>query len=73
MIPFFVGSVMLMIGILNFCNALVSRMLVRRKEFAVYESLGMTGRQLRNMLLWEGLLYYGIMLLSAFTNASPFP
>ena len=63
MIPFFVGSVMLMIGILNFCNALVSRMLVRRKEFAVYESLGMTGRQLRNMLLWEGLLYYGIMSL----------
>ncbi len=63
MIPFFVGSVMLVIGILNFCNALVSRMLVRRKEFAVYESLGMTGRQLRNMLLWEGLLYYGIMSL----------
>lgn len=57
MIPLFVGSVMLLIGILNFCNALVTRMLVRKKELAVYESLGMTGRQIRRMLLWESALY----------------
>lgn len=61
MIPLFVGGVMLVIGILNFCNALVSRILVRRKEFAVYESLGMSGRQLRRMLLWEGLLHFGLL------------
>lgn len=59
MIPLFVGSVMLFIGILNFCNALVARMLVRKKELAVYESLGMTGRQIRRMLLWESMLYCG--------------
>lgn len=61
MIPLFVGSVMFFIGVMNFCNALVTRMLVRRKEFAVYESLGMTGKQLRRMLLWEGGLYCGVM------------
>ncbi len=62
MIPLFVGGVMLLIGILNFCNALVSRILVRSKEFAVYESLGMSGGQLRRMLLWEGILYFGMLL-----------
>ncbi len=62
MIPLFVGGVMLVIGILNLGNALVSRILVRSKEFAVYESLGMSGRQLRRMLLWEGMLHFGIML-----------
>jgi ABC-type antimicrobial peptide transport system permease subunit len=63
MIPLFIGSVMLFIGILNFCNAIVTRMLVRKKEFAVYESLGMTGRQIRRMLLWEGALCCGVMVL----------
>lgn len=62
MIPLFVGGVMLVIGILNFCNALVSRILVRSREFAVYESLGMSGAWLRRMLVWEGVLYLGIML-----------
>ena len=61
MIPLFVGSVMFFIGVMNFCNALVTRMLVRKKEFAVYESLGMTGKQLCRMLLWEGGLYCGVM------------
>ena len=62
LIPLFVGGVMLLIGILNFCNALVSRILMRSKEFAVYESLGMSGRQLYRMILWEGILYFGILV-----------
>ncbi|MBD5393143.1 MAG: FtsX-like permease family protein [Lachnospiraceae bacterium] len=61
MIPLFVGGVMLLIGILNFCNALVTGVLVRKKEFAVYESLGMAGKQLRRLLLWEGILYLAVM------------
>lgn len=63
MIPLFVGSVMLMIGILNFGNVLARGVLVRKKEFAVYESLGMTKRQIRRLLLLEGALYLGSMLL----------
>ena len=62
-IPLFVGSVMLLIGMLSFANALVAGMLVRKKEFAVYESLGMTKRQLQKLLLWEGGACYGLMLL----------
>lgn len=63
MIPLFVGSVMLLIGILNFCNALLTGMLARKKEFAVYESLGMTEKQLHSLLLWEGVLYCAVMIL----------
>ena len=63
MIPLFVGGVMLLIGMLNFANVLLTGMLVRKKEFAVYESLGMTKRQLGRLLLWEGLSCCGMMTL----------
>lgn len=62
MIPLFVGGVLLLIGMLNYGNALVSSMLVRGKELAVYESLGMTRSQIRRMLVWEGILYGGVQI-----------
>lgn len=61
MIPMFVGAVLLLIGVLNFGNALVTSVLVRKKEFAVYESLGMTQRQIRRLLIYEGLTYGGVL------------
>ncbi|MBO1307068.1 ABC transporter permease [Enterococcus sp. 669A] len=45
------------IGVLNYANALLSSILVRRQEFAMLQSIGMTGRQLKQMLIWEGLYY----------------
>ena len=45
------------VGILNFFNAMMTAILARSREFAVLQSVGMTGRQLETMLLWEGLLY----------------
>lgn len=63
MIPLFVGSVMLLIGVLNFGNVLARGVLVRKKEFAVYESLGMTRRQILRVLLLEGVLHLASMLL----------
>ena len=32
-------------------------MIARRREFAVLQSVGMTRRQLKRMLVYEGLLY----------------
>ncbi|MBD5487376.1 MAG: FtsX-like permease family protein [Lachnospiraceae bacterium] len=61
MIPMFVGAVLLLIGVLNFGNALVTSVLVRKKEFAVYESLGMTQRQICRLLIYEGLTYGGVL------------
>ena len=46
-----------LVGILNFFNAMMTSMLSRGREFAVLQAVGMTGGQLKRMLLWEGLLY----------------
>ena len=46
-----------LVGILNFFNAMMTSILSRRREFAVLQAMGMTGSQLKRMLLWEGLLY----------------
>ena len=46
-----------LVGILNFFNAVLTGIIARQRELAVLQSIGMTGRQLRTMLIWEGLLY----------------
>lgn len=53
-----------LVGILNFFNSIMTGMISRRYEFAVLQSIGMTGKQLRSMLIYEGLLYaaYAILL-----------
>jgi putative ABC transport system permease protein len=43
------------IGILNFINSVFTSIITRRREFAMMESVGMTKRQLRKMLIYEGL------------------
>lgn len=45
------------VGILNFFNAILTGILSRRREFAVLQAVGMTNRQLKTMLVWEGLMY----------------
>lgn len=46
-----------MVGVLNFLNAVLTGIMARSREFAVLQSVGMTGRQLKTMLATEGLLY----------------
>ena len=54
-----------LVGVLNFFNAILTGITVRRREFAVLQSIGMTGPQLKRMLILEGLLYtLGSLLLS---------
>lgn len=59
----FVGSavslVVGLIGVLNFLNAILTGILTRKKEFAVLQSVGMTGKQLNTMLITEGLFFAG--------------
>lgn len=45
------------IGVLNFLNVNLTNMAARKKEFAMLQSIGMTGKQLKQMLVMEGLLY----------------
>ncbi len=46
-----------LVGVLNFFNAILTGILTRKREFAVLQSIGMTGRQLKRMLVCEGLFY----------------
>ena len=46
-----------LVGVLNFFNAIMTGIFSRRREFAVLQAVGMTGRQLNTMLVYEGLFY----------------
>lgn len=52
-----------LVGVLNFINAVLTGILTRKREFAVLQSIGMTGRQLKAMLVYEGL-YYTLLALA---------
>ncbi|MHB0883936.1 FtsX-like permease family protein [Paenibacillus sp. SEL1] len=45
------------IGIVNFANALLTSILTRYQEFAILQSIGMTNKQLKTMLIYEGMYY----------------
>ena len=46
-----------LIGIVNFINSVLTSIITRQKEFAMLQSIGMTGKQLKQMLSYEGLYY----------------
>lgn len=54
--------VVALVGILNYINAIITGIRARRREFAVLQSIGMTGRQLKQMLILEGCAY-GILAI----------
>ena len=51
------AGVLALIGVLNYVNAMVTSIIARKKEFAMMQAVGMTGKQLRAMLIWEGVVY----------------
>jgi putative ABC transport system permease protein len=53
-----------LIGILNFVNSMLTSLISRRQEFAIMQSIGMTDKQLRRMVIFEGL-YYAIATIMA--------
>lgn len=56
------SGILALIGALNMINAIITGILARRQEFAMMQAVGMTGRQLRRMLVWEGI-WYGVWTL----------
>lgn len=51
-----------LIGILNYINTVITSIITRRNEFAILESVGMTRKQLKKTLIYEGL--YGVVLVA---------
>ena len=54
---------LLFMGLINFVNVTATGLVLRKKEFAVMESIGMSRRQLKKMILSEGLLYSIFVIL----------
>ncbi len=55
-----------LIGVLNFLNAILTSILTRKREFAVLQSVGMTGKQLKRMLMTEGIIFAGSSVVVTF-------
>lgn len=59
--------VLILMGLLNYFNIITTEMLARKRELSVMESIGMTGRQIRHMLMIEGGMYCGMVAVLVFT------
>ena len=52
-------------GIINLLNTLITNILTRKRELGVLQAVGLSRKQLSEMLLTEGLFYtFGVLLLS---------
>lgn len=52
-----IGVILAFAGLINFTNMMVSNIITRRHEFAAMQSIGMTNRQLRRLIMDEGLYF----------------
>lgn len=52
-----ISILLIMVGLINFINVMLTGVYIRRKELAVLESVGMTKKQIRKMLTFEGFYY----------------
>ena len=57
-----ISAVLILIGIINFVNVMLTGVYTRRGELAVMESVGMTKKQIKKMLTYEGF-FYGIITI----------
>lgn len=65
-----ISIIVALVGILNFVNSMVTAIISRKKEFAMMQSVGMTKRQLRMMLIYEGIYYAGMTLVISYILGS---
>lgn len=53
-----VAGILGLIGLMNFANTMITSIIVRSRELAMLEAVGMTGKQQSLKLIKEGCLYY---------------
>ena len=51
------AAIIALVGVLNFLNTVLTGIQARRREFAMLQSIGLSGRQLRQLLMCEGVYY----------------
>ena len=57
-----ISIILILIGIINFINVMLTGVYTRLNEISVMESVGMTKKQVKRMLVFEGM-YYGIITI----------
>lgn len=65
-----ISILLIVIGVLNFVNVMITGVYTRRRELAVMESVGMTKKQVRKMLTFEGGYYAIVTTLLILTVGS---
>ena len=50
-----IAIIFIFIGLLNFINVMITNVSTRLRELAIMESIGMTKKQIKKMLTYEGL------------------
>ncbi|MCR5847676.1 MAG: ABC transporter permease [Lachnospiraceae bacterium] len=58
MVGIVLAGILGLIGLMNFANTMVTSIIVRSRELAMLEAVGMTGAQQRHKLMKEGLVYF---------------
>lgn len=57
-----ISLILILIGVINFINVMLTGVYTRLNEISVMESVGMTKKQVKKMLIFEGM-YYGIITI----------
>ena len=65
-----ISAIIALVGVLNFINSMITAIISRKREFAMMQSIGMTKRQLKKMLICEGLFYAGLTLIASYILSS---
>ncbi len=57
-----ISIILIFIGIINYFNTMITDIIIRKREFTIMESIGLTKKQLRYMLTLEGFFYCFIII-----------
>lgn len=62
-----ISAVLLIAGLMNFANVMLTSIIARKQDFLVMEKIGMTKRQKRKLLVMEGMYYVLIVAVLLLT------
>ncbi|MDO4281873.1 MAG: FtsX-like permease family protein [Peptococcaceae bacterium] len=62
-----IALLLLLVGVLNYANTIASSIQNRKRTFAVMEGIGMSRKQLQQLLMREGVLYAAFSVLMTLT------
>lgn len=71
-----ISLLLLLVGMLNYINTVASSMQSRKLTFSIMESVGMSNKQIKKLLIREGVLYAGgsvFITLTIGTGITYFP